>query len=76
MYVEIGIGQDVRIGLRDTDGIFVIDYAKSRAGVLSIMADMPDTNGREGVIYEERFGDGLPRPDAQLLNAIAATVKS
>ncbi|PZR72896.1 MAG: hypothetical protein DI537_47130 [Stutzerimonas stutzeri] len=70
MYIEIGPGEALAVGLRETDGVFVIDYAKSQSGVIAITADCADTTGREGVIYEDHFVDAPDNPDAQLLNAI------
>ncbi len=71
MYIEIGPGEALAVGLRETDGVFVIDYAKERDGVIAISADSADTTGRVGTIYEDHFGDAPEHPDAQLLNAIA-----
>jgi hypothetical protein len=71
MYLEIGPGETLAVGLREIDAVLVIDYAKEREGIVSITTDTPDTSGRTGVIYENHFMDAPSNPDAQLLSAIA-----
>lgn len=46
-------GDKITITLQGTDGEFEIEYGKT---ALTVTADMPDTQGREGVIYSEEFG--------------------
>jgi len=53
MKVTIAKGESLIVNLEGTDGEFIITYGQS---VLSVTADLPDTDGREGVIYSERFG--------------------
>lgn len=55
-------GERVEVELADTDGKFVISYGRS---TLRVTSDLPDQKGREGVIYEERFGDAsdIPEPE-------------
>lgn len=52
MRVVIAQGDKLVVQLEGTDGEFEIEYG-SRA--LTVKADLPDTKGREGVIYSERF---------------------
>lgn len=47
-------GDRLEVCLDGTDGEFVIEYGDS---ALTVTADLPDSDGREGVIYSERFGD-------------------
>lgn len=54
MKIQIKQGEAVTIVLEDADGEFVVEYGKN---VLSVTADLPDTNGRVGEIYAERFGE-------------------
>jgi hypothetical protein len=56
-------GSSVRVELADTDGQFVISYADpdytpegGEVLGLRVMSDLPDSTGRDGVIYEELFG--------------------
>lgn len=53
MVVLIHPGQTVVVRVADSDGEFAIHYGKDR---LTVGADMPDATGREGIIYEEKFG--------------------
>jgi hypothetical protein len=46
-------GDKIKVTLKDTDGEFTLEYAKN---AVRITSDLPDTNGRKGVIYEEKFG--------------------
>lgn len=52
MKIQLKQGEAVTIVLEDADGEFVVEYGKA---VLSITADLPDTDGRVGEIYAERF---------------------
>lgn len=54
--IEIPQGESVEITLRDTDGAFVISYDEDNTGRLTITTDLPDSHGRNGLIYEEKFG--------------------
>lgn len=51
--IILNAGDSVEIGLADADGKFVVNYG---AEELTITSDLPDTAGREGVIYRERYG--------------------
>jgi hypothetical protein len=53
MKVELKMGERVVVNLEGTDGEFVISYGRR---VLQVTADLPDTSGRKGVIYAEKFG--------------------
>ena len=46
-------GEKVKITLRDADGEFTVSYGPSE---LTVESDLPDTEGRVGVIYNEQFG--------------------
>lgn len=52
MIVQLEPGDTLIVQLKDTDGEFVIEY---RDEAIRITTDYPDSDGREGVIYEERF---------------------
>lgn len=52
MKVVLRPGERVEIELADTDGRFVVAYGRA---TLRVTSDLPDTKGRKGVIYEERF---------------------
>lgn len=72
MKIVLKQGERLEVCLDGTDGEFVIEYGNID---LTVIADMPDTEGREGVIYRESFGgddndsevDGSPR-DTRPLN--------
>ena len=44
-------GQKVAVTFKDLDGAFIIEWATD--GRIQVTATMPDTQGRDGVIYEE-----------------------
>jgi hypothetical protein len=52
MQVVIKKGEAIKVGFLDTDGNITVTYGKKR---LKVHADMPDSSGREKVIYEEIF---------------------
>lgn len=52
MRIELSMGDTLLVMLADTDGSFAIRYDKEG---IRVEADLPDTDNREGVIYEERF---------------------
>lgn len=65
MRIMLKPGETLIVGFADEndgdgDGTIEIEFGDE---VLIVRADMPDTTGREGVIYEERFADGVPGPD-------------
>lgn len=56
-------GTSVLVQLEDTDGQFVIAYSDPggtpegmQIEAVRVMADLPDSSGREGIVYEELFG--------------------
>lgn len=56
-HVQLSPGQTLEVGFVDetghqTDGAITIEFGRK---ILSVYADMPDSNGREGVIYAEKF---------------------
>jgi len=60
MQVVLKKGESVKIGLLDADGVITVKYGEKR---LQVHADMPDSTGREKIIYEEIFVHGkLPAP--------------
>ena len=59
MRIMLKPGETLTVGFADEndddgDGVITIEFG---AEVLTVCADLPDTTGRQGVIYEERFGD-------------------
>lgn len=57
MRVEIEQGQCVAVGLRDTDGEFLIEYGFN---AVTITTEFEDSDGRVGKIYEERYNEKDP----------------
>lgn len=57
MIVTLKPGEKVEIQLFETDGVITVDYDSKFDNKLTVEADMPDTNGRQGIIYCEEFGD-------------------
>jgi hypothetical protein len=53
--VILAPGQAVAVRFANTDGEFVIAFDCDSSNELTIEADMPDSDGREGVIYREVF---------------------
>lgn len=64
MHIVLEAGDTLRVTLEDTDGEFVIDYDSDGSHTLQVITDMPDTSGRNGVIYREDFSNEWPE-DAQ-----------
>lgn len=64
MKILVQVGERLTIGLLGEDGLpgdgeFTLDFEPAtmeEKGVVRISADMEDSKGRLGVIYEERFG--------------------
>lgn len=54
MKVVLKPGDTLEVELDETDGHFEIKYDVD-FGKLEVTADMPDSTGREGVIYSEVF---------------------
>ena len=52
MRIFVAPGDELIVNLEGTDGEFKIRYSPTS---LSIEADLPDTQGREGLVYEEVF---------------------
>ena len=52
MKIELAPGETLVVSLKDSDGTFTVKFGES---AVTVEADMPDTKGREGVIYEEAF---------------------
>jgi len=53
--VILAPGQVIAIRFANTDGEFVIAFDCKGSNELVVEADMPDSEGREGVIYREVF---------------------
>ncbi len=51
--VELRPGQSVLVTFADTDGEIETSYDHD---AVRVKADLPDSTGREGVIYEETYG--------------------
>lgn len=60
MKIELGPGEKVEVIFEGTDGVITVDFNSDGDDSLSVHADMPDTNGREGIVYCELFGKNLP----------------
>ena len=59
MKVELKPGEKIEITFAETDGIFTIEHGavdkeNKKCGFITVTADMPDNNGREGIIYHEQ----------------------
>lgn len=52
MNIELNAGDTVEITFKDTDGKFIVAYGDQ---ALTIESDLPDSDGRVGVIYSERY---------------------
>ena len=57
MKVVMKPGDKLLVEFENTDGSFEIDYDSKGDYTLTVVADLPDTSGREGVIYCEDFSD-------------------
>ncbi len=55
MEVILRLKESVEISLHETDGKFKISYEENRV-VVEEIACLPDTQGRGGILYEEKFG--------------------
>lgn len=73
LIVLCGPGQKILVRLNETDGEFTVFYDTKR-GRLTVEADLPDTTGRTGVIYEELFGPLAPSLGGVRLPKYEATV--
>ena len=48
MHIELKAGEQIEISFKDADGVITVAYGKT---IASVHADLPDTHGRDGVIY-------------------------
>lgn len=55
MKILLSPGEKVEIKFAETDGVIEVAFAFNEDSI-RVTADMPDSTGRVGVIYEERFG--------------------
>lgn len=59
MRIELAPGEELTVGFKDTDGEFSIGFDGSTpTWAIRVKADLPDSSGRSGIIYEE-IGGGL-----------------
>jgi hypothetical protein len=63
MKIELRPGERVSVVFEGTDGEIVVRFGED---ALEVVADMPDTTGREGVIYSEEWhnDDAVQKPCA------------
>lgn len=66
MNLVLAPGESIDVTLADTDGKFTISYGKES---LTVFSELPDQQGRVGVIYEETGGLGHSDEDV-LANAV------
>lgn len=52
--VTLEPGDKVAIAIEGSDGMFTVEYGATN---VTVEADMPDSTGREGVIYDESWSD-------------------
>lgn len=55
MIVMLKPGERVQIQFLESDGELVVEFDVDGDGHLRVLADLPDSSGREGVIYDEDF---------------------
>ncbi len=55
MKIELKPGERITVTLEGTDGEIEVAFNESDVRVTT---DLPDSSGREGIIYQECFGDG------------------
>jgi len=53
MRIELQPGEELEVGFTESDGTIIVAYTDT---ALTVSADLPDSTGREGTIYEERLG--------------------
>lgn len=56
MKIEIDHKDTLLVTLRDSDGEFRISYGGVVEDHLTVHSELPDQQGREGIIYDEPFG--------------------
>jgi hypothetical protein len=61
MVLPAGTKVDIEFG--GTDGRLTVDFAHDEPNRLFVHADMPDTEGREGIIYMEEWDDSPDEED-------------
>jgi hypothetical protein len=62
MHIWINEGETLTVSFTSCDGEIVLSYTDN---TLRVAADIPDTSGRAGVIYEEELGtDAELKPEA------------
>lgn len=55
MFIVVEPGNRLTVRLAGTDGEFTIDFDYDSRGTLEVKVDLPDDDGREGIIYKETF---------------------
>ena len=48
MHIELEAGEQIEISFKDVDGVITVAFGET---VASVHANLPDTHGRDGVIY-------------------------
>lgn len=56
MHISLSQGDRLTVVISDSDGSFTVKYGYNDSEKLTVEADMPDSSGRQGIIYEEDFG--------------------
>lgn len=56
-------GESIVIEFLDTDGQITISYNDEN---VTVEADMPDSDGRQGIIYSERFIENMEKAEAAI----------
>lgn len=71
MKVILEPGDSLIVELHETDGLFRINYDHmTEQNHLTVWAELPDSSGREGVIYDEDFSS---IPEGEEIDAGAQT---
>ena len=53
MKVVLKPGETLEVEFEETDGTIIVGFSETD---ITVSANLPDTSGREGVIYQEVFG--------------------
>lgn len=69
MQLTIPYGSKVTVSFADTDGEITISFAD---GAITVHSDLPDDQGREGVIYNSSVLN-MPNEQAEALSPITLT---
>jgi hypothetical protein len=73
MNIILSPGQAVRVTLEGTDGEFIVEWVPNKC--VRVKADLPDTSGRVGVIYEEVIPPlSGPRESSRLSTAVTKSL--